>query len=304
MSLFQESWWLDAVAPGAWSEIVVEKGGEVHARCRYVVKKRFGLTLLTMPQLTPHLGPWMRPYEGKYANRLAEEKELMTALIDQLPRYDLFLHRFDTTVTNWLPFYWKGFHQTTGYTYVVPDLHDPDAVWRETRDNVRTDVRKAEKRLCVRDESSIETFLDINELTFRRQGMALPYTRELVRAIDAACRERNCRRIIVAEDAQGRIHAAAYIVWDTNAAYYLMGGADPSLRNSGAMSLVIWNAIQFAATVTRSFDFEGSMMEPVERFCRSFGARQTPYSTVSRMSRRMRFLMGGRDMLQALRGGA
>jgi hypothetical protein len=303
MSLFQEAWWLDAVAPGAWSEVVVEKGGQVHARCRYVVKKRFGLTLLTMPQLTPHLGPWMRPYEGKYANKLSEEKELMSALIERLPRFDLFLHRFDTRVTNWLPFYWKGFSQTTGYTYVIPDLRDQDAVWSETRDNVRTDVRKAQKRLCVREETCVDRFLDLNEMTFRRQGKSLPYTRGLVHEIDAACAQQSCRRIIVAEDAHGKVHAGAYIVWDRESAYYLMGGADPDLRSSGAMSLVIWSAIQFASTVTRAFDFEGSMMEPIERFCRSFGARQVPYSTVSRMSRRMRFLMGGRDMLLALRGG-
>jgi hypothetical protein len=43
----------------------------------------------------------------------------------------------------------------------------------------------------------------------------------------------------------------------------------------------MWEAIKFASTVTESFDFEGSMIEPVERFFRAFGARQTSYHTVS-----------------------
>jgi hypothetical protein len=39
----------------------------------------------------------------------------------------------------------------------------------------------------------------------------------------------------------------------------------------------MWEAIKFASTVTKRFDFEGSMIEPVERFFRAFGAKQTPY---------------------------
>ena len=81
-----------------------------------------------------------------------------------------------------------------------------------------------------------------------------------------------------------------------------MGGADPELRNSGATSLLMWEAIQFAATVTKKFDFEGSMIESVERFVRAFGARQIPYFQITRMSRRMKLLMTGRDALKALVG--
>ena len=41
-------------------------------------------------------------------------------------------------------------------------------------------------------------------------------------------------------------------------------------------------AIEDAAKNGRGFDFEGSMVEPIERFCRAFGARQTPYFTISK----------------------
>jgi hypothetical protein len=37
-----------------------------------------------------------------------------------------------------------------------------------------------------------------------------------------------------------------------------------------------------ARAVTDVFDFEGSMLRPVERFFRAFGSRQTPYLRVSR----------------------
>jgi hypothetical protein len=92
------------------------------------------------------------------------------------------------------------------------------------------------------------------------------------------------RRIFVARDPAGRPHAGVYLVWDEGSAYYLMGGGDPEVRGSGATSLCLWHAIRFASTVTASFDFEGSMIEPVERLFRAFGAEQTPYFAVSRIN--------------------
>ena len=283
MTIFQQPFWLDAVAPGQWHRVEIRRGETLHAFLPYVLKREaFGRHALVMPPLTQTLGPWFAPHSAKYVTQLSRQHELMTELIELLPPFDYFRQNFHYSITNWLPFYWKGFQQTTRYTYVIEDLTDLNAVWKETRQNIRTDVRKARKELVVRDDLGLDVFLNLNEMTFKRQGRSLPYSRELVSRLDKACKEHGQRKILFAEDAQGRLHAGAYIVWDEQSAYYLMGGSDHELRNSGATSLLIWEAIQFAATVTQSFDFEGSMIESVERFFRSFGARQKPYLQVSK----------------------
>ena len=286
-AIFSQPWWLDAVAPDSWDEVTIDQGGRIVARLPYLIRRKRGITTLMMPPLTQALGPSLAPLSGKYTNRLAKEKQLMTELIDKLPKHDLFAQSFHHSITNWLPFYWKGFQQTTRYTYVLEDLTDLEALWQECRSNIKTDVRKAEKQLRLRCDLALNTFLDLNEMTFARQGIPVPYRRDLVARLDQACAERDCRRIFFAEDGQGRLHAAAYVVWDGQSAYYIMGGSDPELRNSGAMSLVMWEAIRHAATVTRMFDFEGSMIEPVERFFRSFGARQKPYFHISKTNSRL-----------------
>ena len=84
-ALFQEAWWLDAVAPGQWQAAEVRKAGELVARMPYVVKRRYGMRLITTPKLTPTLGPWLEPSSAKYAKRLAREKDLLEALLGQLP---------------------------------------------------------------------------------------------------------------------------------------------------------------------------------------------------------------------------
>jgi hypothetical protein len=301
-TLFEQPWWLDAVAPGAWKVAEVSRGGATVARLPYVMEKRLGLKGLTMPPLTQTLGPWVAPSGGKHVGQLARQKELMTALIEKLPPHDYFYQRFHYSITNWLPFYWRGFEQTTRYTYVIEPLDDLDLVWDRFQSNIRREIRKARKQVVVRTDFDVERFLDINSLTFERQGLGLPYSRALVRRLDAACAERSARRMFFAEDARGRIHAALYVVWNDNSAYYLMSGGDPDLRNSGAMSLLVWEALQFAATVTERFDFEGSVIEPIERFFRAFGGTQKPYFRVTRFSRRMAFLMAGRQMARALLG--
>lgn len=289
--LFCRDWWLDAVAPGQWDVALSLKDGKVVASMPYVVERRAGMKVLTMPALTQHLGPWFKPSQAKYSKRLANEKDMLTDLAGQLlaQRYDHFYAAWPTGRGNWLPFYWAGFQQTTRYTYILQDLSNLDEIWEELQSNIRSDIRKAEGRfkLRVRADLGVDDFLALNRLVFQRQGMKLPYSEAMVKRLDAICSEKGCRTILIAEDGAGRQHAGVYIVWDEHSAYYIMGGGDPELRSSGATSLCMWEAIKIASGVTRRFDFEGSMIEPVERFVRGFGATQTPYFAIRKTSSRL-----------------
>lgn len=286
--IFSKSWWLDSVAGNNWDVVLVEKGNQIIASMPYIKKTRFGLTVLSQPQLTQTLGPWLRPSNAKYARKLSQEKDLLQKLFSQLPKYAHFQQNWHYSRTNWLPVYWMGFEQTSRYTYRIEKLINIDDIWKGFEANIRTDIRKAADKegVTVRTDLSIDDFLKLNEKVFSRQGMALPYTKDLVYKIDSAAEKNKARKIFIAEDEQGQHHAAVYLIWDDDSAYYLMGGSDPELRNSGATSLCMWEAIQFASTVTKSFDFEGSMLEPVERFFRNFGAVQTPYFHISKTNSR------------------
>jgi hypothetical protein len=280
--LFQEPWWLDAVAPGQWQAVEIRRGDHVAARWPYVVRREYGMTFLTMPAYTQVLGPWVAPSEGKYVTRLTREKELLADVIDALPRFDGLSQCFHYNLQNWLPFYWRGWSQTTRYTYVLENLRDEDRLWSGMRDNIRREIRKARRRLEVRDDLGIGPVLKVQALSYRRQGRPLRNDPALIDRIAAACRGRNAGRSFAAVDASGRVHAALYLVWDDRSAYYLMGGGEPELRTSGAHSLVMWEAIRFAAAVSGRFDFEGSMNESIERFFRSFGAVQKPYHKLAK----------------------
>lgn len=294
--VFSQAWWLDAVAGDAWDVALLEQEGVVVASLPYVIRTRLGLTLIGQPILTPNLGPWLRSGEARSARRLAKEKNLLQGLYQLLPAFAQYNQNWYCERNNWLPLYWMGYEQSTRYTYRIEQLEDLEVVWGGFDTNIRTDIRKAENKfsLQVRTDCSIEIFLALNKKVFERQSLAVPYSKDVVLAIHAAAQSQNACKLFVAVDEQGRQHAGVFILWDSNSAYYLLGGGDPDLRNSGATSLCMWRAIQFAATVTKKFDFEGSMIEPVERFFRGFGASQAPYSVItktnSRLIRTLQFL--------------
>src|SRR5439155_2238563 len=121
---------------------------------------------------------------------------------------------------------------------------------------------------------------DLTCKTFDRQQKKAPYTRDLIRRLYSAAEANGAAQCFAAKDAVDRVHAACLLVWDNKKSYYLAAGADSNLRNSGAQSFLIWHSIQFCAGRTKVFDFEGSVLENIERAFRGFGAKQITYNWI------------------------
>lgn len=298
-SIFQQPWWLDAAAPGRWAEAVVEGDGDVLARLPYVMRGRAGARVLTQPPLTATLGPWTaKPQRGSAARAASAEQELLTELETRLPHAQAFRQSFSPQVLGALPFYWAGYRLEMRYTYRIVGPVSEEALWDGLSGNVRGHIRKARKHVEIREDLGLDVFHEVWAGTFRRQGLGDPDFGRLER-IEAACAGRDARTILFAQDDVGRVHAVAYVVWDRHGAYFLISGGDPELRKSGAQSLLLWEAMVRSLALTDVFDFEGSMLKPVERFFRDFGASQTPYLHVSRTSAPMQAALALRGVARA-----
>lgn len=299
-SVFEQPWWLDAVAPGQWDAAEIKRGDKVVARLPYMHRRRLGLTTISQPPFTQTLGPWLAPMEGKYARRVETEKKLLGQLVEMLPSFDFFRQSLSPSLTNWLPFYWSGFEATVRYTYRIGDLTDLDRVKSEFQEQVRRGIRKAEGVVEIDHDYPLEDLLRLNEQTYARQGVKSPDSPELIRRLDAACAARGARRIIGAVDSDGRTHAALYVVWDDRTLYALINARDPELQTFGSNTLLYWEAIKLASEVSQLFDFEGSMLEPIEHFFRGFGGRQTPYFSISKAGMKAKPVLAARSTRDAL----
>jgi len=286
-TIFCRSWWLEAVCPKEFEILILRKAGRIVAGMPLVRRRRLAYEAIGMPPLTQTLGLLLEPSSAqKYEGRLSAEMDLLRETVRVIPSVAHFTVNFHHTLTNWLPFYWAGYSQTTRYTYVIEDTSNLDQIRAGMANRCRNALGKAEKEgIRVTPSDDIELFLDMNRKTFARQGMRLPYSETLVVRLDAACAAHHSRSIFVARDSLGRVHAAFYVVYDGKCMYGLMSGGDPVLRASGAKVLATWRAIEVAHELGIPYDFEGSMIENVERFVRSFGARQVPYFQIVKDSR-------------------
>lgn len=288
VSIHGQPWWLDVVCGEHGWEVCLafDKRGEVIAALPFVKSRKFFLKMIRMPILTSYLPISITyPEFEKQHNRLAFEKKVLADLINQLPEVALFDQNYHPDLSNWLPFYWKGFQQTTRYTYVLDNLSHLSEVHRHMEGSVRTYIRKAQKGgIQIIKGDDLKAFYKIVSLTFQKQNQQVPFDFEILKKLDEALNARNQRAIYFAKDPLGNIHAAGYIIWDKNSAYYLASGTNPEFRKSGAHYLLLWTAIKDCAKIVQSFDFEGSMLPQVENVFRSFGANQKPYFRIFKVN--------------------
>lgn len=275
-SLFEEDYWLDVTAPGSWEKAEVKRDGRVIGRMPYVVKRRYGLTAVSTPRYTPWLGPWIETSGGKGANEIGHQHEVLGQLVQGLPKAQRVLISCAPEYTNLMALHWAGYSLQFAYTYRLTDLSDHDQLWRNMRDKTRNASRKAEKVTVVNTERTLEEVMPVLDKTYKRQGVDLSASYATLERIEAAMAPRGQRTIYSAEDAKGRIHAFAYVVFDERHCFYLAGGGDPELRDSGGQTLAMWHAIKNAGSHSRIFDFEGSMLPGIEQFVRGFGPVLTP----------------------------
>ena len=292
--LFSQPWWLDSlIGEKKWDVALVEKNNKVIASMPYIIRHKYGFVFLEQAPLSLHLGPWFSEVKAKQATCYSYKKKLMNNLISLLPKFDSFHSNWHYSQTDWLPFYWSGFSQTTKYTYIIEPISDLNEVWKGFTSSYRNKVRKAESKLNVKSSITIESFYHIYKQTFQRQNIEVPHSLELLKTHDLALSKKDKRRIFSAHDKFGNIHSALYLVWDNSSAYVHMVGENPALRNSGAGILLIWKAIKYASkqlNVNR-FDFVGSMIKNVEITRRDCGATQVPYFSISKTSSKLLKIM-------------
>jgi hypothetical protein len=193
-----------------------------------------------------------------------------------------FLQNFHFSFTNWLPFYWKGFSQTTRYTYRIPDISDLAKVFSSFSKSKKGHIRKAGKELEVSFDITPKEFYKYKSRAVFAKGEKNDFPEELFFSCVNAALSQNKGFIIAIKDKSGYFHTGAFIVWDKRSAYYVMSFNNPAFRSSGASSLIIWESLKYLSGKTKSFDFAGSMIENVENSRRNFGAAQTPYFRISR----------------------
>ena len=119
--VFLKPWWMDAAAgKDNWQVLLYKEGEKTLASFVYFTKKKFIFNLITIPKHTPTTGLWIDyPSNLSPSHKLELEKKVIFFFVEKLPKkIDYFITSIHYSFKNWLPFYWKGFNQTTKYTCI------------------------------------------------------------------------------------------------------------------------------------------------------------------------------------------
>ncbi len=297
-------WWLDAVCGDkGWEVILVKRKDRIVASFPYFVYQDKRMKCIGMPQLTQKLGIYIKyPPNQNEMSRLSYEKDIMTEIITRLPAYDFFCVNFDYCYTNWLPFYWHGFSQTTCYTYVIDHMSDVEVVYQNFDRSKKKNIKKAQELVEVGFDLPCEEFYRNHQMTLEKQGKKISYSFDFFQRLYEAAYCEGAGRTIYAKDSEGHLHAALFVVWDRVSAFDLISTIDPDYRDSGASSLLIYEMMKFLSDKVERFDFEGSMIEGVENSFRKFGANQKAYFKIfKRNTKRFIILKGLKDIWDGIR---
>jgi hypothetical protein len=284
LPIFSKSWWLDAVCGNdlAWDAIMVtDEDNNMVTFPFCLTKNRLGPKSIIMPGLTQTLGPYFKIKENTKLSKIdGIKKELCYSVIDQLPNFKHFDMKFHRSFTNWQPFYWKGFQQTTRYSSRIQKGQKEEQVFNGINKRLKVYIKKNESNLKVEVGNDISEIWNINKDTFERKDTLIPYSLDFLKRMDSACKEHDCRRILISRNESGKIMAFVYLIWDSEDAYLLLGGRDPEYDKSNVKANLVWESIKMTLAMGRNFDFEGSMMEGVQNNNCLFGCIVEPYSSI------------------------
>jgi len=265
--------------------LFAEENGKIIGVMPYHLLKKWGFRTIIQSQLTQYNGVWIDyPKDVSPHKRYSFEKRVMDSLINQLEKLNVsyYSQNFHHSFTNWLPFYWQKFQQTTRYTYILKNIADIDAIFNNIHPRYRQKIRKNEKELLVDFDVSPEEFYNFHKNSLTEINDRISYSKKLFLSIFQAATERNQGKIIAIRNKNKELLSAIFFVWDKNYGYNLNTARKTTDDSSYASIYMFWETIKYLRDKTQHSDLEGSMIEGMAYVNQQFGAEQAPYFNITK----------------------
>ncbi|MDY0149074.1 MAG: GNAT family N-acetyltransferase [Kiritimatiellia bacterium] len=282
-ALFLQRDWLRLFEPALQAWGVFEAGGALMGGFTLYRERRWGLSVLRCAPFTPTCGPLIAAKTQNAVAILEERRNMLNCMRTHIEHEApaICMLSLDSSVTDVLPFFWNGFKVVPNYTYLLNLSLTPEQIHLNMSPTRRNDISKAYRDgVDVRPAEDLSVVRDLVLATFGRQQKAVDRV-GLDRILFEYAQPENSFTFIAYRGE--RPIAATFVIHDTQTAYYLLGGYKVAEKHHGAGAATVAAAIRHAQQLgLKMFDFEGSIIPPIERYFRGFGGRLTPYFTVNK----------------------
>ncbi len=286
-SIFTETWYLDLILKGDWRGILVYDNEALVAVMPIFINRKWGFSYALQPIMMKY---WGIVFENRvFANTFKEfsfKKKVINAAIDCIPQnLDYFNYNFHPSFNYPLPFYWKSYQLKTSFTYLldVRGMNEAD-IFNRYSPELKNSIRTAQKNeITIKEDTSINALTDVLENN-KSTGKIIYQPKHydtLNRILESGLAIGKCFSL-TAMDNMGHPVASSIYIKDNKTVYSLIHIMAKSSSKTDALSLLVHQAIIKSSKLNLSFDFLGSMIEPVEAFNRRFGAQPVSFQTISK----------------------
>lgn len=283
MPLFMQRWWLDCVCAGKrWDVWLCEDAdGTVIAAMPYLHRRRLRFVRFVMQPTHSQIGGvWLSDAVRNDAAKLSGVAQRLVKFLKSLKLWYYYQqYEPDSPLVPLLAD--MGFSTRKRVTYRIEDIRDMAAVEQRCSKNKRRQLNKA-SGLSVAYNLDPEEFYAFHSRTLRGRKRLISYSREYFLVIYSHAIRRGQGRIISLTDYEGRLLAAAFVVWDKARLYYLIPAFDAAYKESGASARLVMEAIRLASELGLAFDFEGSMIPGVAKHYKQYGPEPVHYYGVEK----------------------
>lgn len=268
-----------AVAPGWQCLRVYDTGEELIAAMPLLQKKKFGITYSLQPLMTQTWGILFKEIKTKNTYELySYKRKILIEIVQCLKgKSHIFEYNFSPEFEYPLPFYWDNYLIKVKYTYQIRPEYKIPVKYSPATIRQLSKAKKAD--LILKISNSVES---ISELYTNYPTNVRINIDVLTKLININSNALNIK-IYEVENREGKVLAAGIFGYYNSLVVYLGGAFEK--REKGmefAMTFLMDHVINEAMEKNYIFDFEGSMIEPVERFFRGFGAVPVPYLQISK----------------------
>jgi hypothetical protein len=270
-TIFQQEWWLDCVTNGRYAAVTASSGGQVVGWLPYMVQRRWGFSVSEIPHLTHTLGPVIAAGAGRPNSQLLRSYSITAELLAGLPPLAYFRQVLAPSQGEALAYQAAGFAVRVQFTFIA-DCADIDGAWKNMRDKTRNLIRRSEERDTVTAGDQVDEFLEQYAVHCASRDRVNRYDRERTGRVLRACIERDQGKVFFARDGKsGQVNGGIFVVWDDSSMYYLMSTRSSESPDNGAISLLLWKAMNEAHVRGLKFDFDGVSSAGSFRFLSGFG---------------------------------
>jgi hypothetical protein len=268
--IYALSWYLDIVSPN-WIAFIKEEKGRYSSVLPIAFNRKFAINYIFQPSFTQQLGLFSEQTNNDQLDLDEVQKKM-------IKKFNFINYHYNTSNTEALKTTDKIILKER-LTHHLQLNSDYQTLFKAYSENHKRNIKKsASKNLHLKYSDNISGLISL----FKKEiGNDLAKVKEdnykiLLNLFKESTRRDMCK-LIFSEDENGELEAGGLFLFFNSNITYLFGASSKEGKQHGAMSMIFNEVIRQYSGTSKILDFEGSDIESIARFYRSFGAQAVPY---------------------------